>query len=116
MSDTSEWSPDEPLGTETFEQGDEDLDETSRLDARTIEQIEQDPALEPSMKVDERELEELGAELDDPEEMVTLDGGADDPDGLGEPSARSRSRRADWGGWDLDKPVADDLTSRDTPI
>jgi hypothetical protein len=109
MSDSSEWSPDEPLGTETFEQGDEDLDEASRLDARTIEQVEQDPALEPSMAVDERELEELGAELDDPEEMVMLDGGVDDPDGLGEPSNRSRARLADWGGWDLDKPVTDDL-------
>jgi len=109
MSDSSEWSPDEPLGTETFEQGDEDLDEASRLDARTIEQVEQDPALEPSMAVDERELEELGAELDDPEEMVMLDGGVDDPDGLGEPSSRSRARLADWGGWDLDKPVTDDL-------
>lgn len=107
MTDTGEWSPDEPLGIETFEQGDEDFDEASRLGVLTLEQIEQDPSLEPSMKVDERELEELGAEFDDPEQMVMLQGGVDDPDGLGEPSGQSRARRADSGGWDLDQPPVD---------
>src|ERR1019366_4229116 len=46
MSDSSEGSPEEPLGTETFEQGDEALDEASRLDARTIERVGQDRALD----------------------------------------------------------------------
>ena len=27
MTETGDWSPDEPLGTETFEQGDEAVDE-----------------------------------------------------------------------------------------
>jgi hypothetical protein len=32
MNQKDSWSPDEPLGTETFEQGDEALDEASRID------------------------------------------------------------------------------------
>ena len=39
------------------------------------------------------------------EELVTLEGGMDDPDGLGEPSSRARSRSEDDEGWDLDAPV-----------
>ena len=45
------------------------------------------------------------AELNDPEDLVTLDGGMDDPDGLGEPTRRTRSRHEDEGGWDLDAPA-----------
>jgi hypothetical protein len=45
------------------------------------------------------------AELNDPEDLVTLDGGMDDPDGLGELTGRTRSRREDEGGWDLDAPA-----------
>jgi hypothetical protein len=56
--------------------------------------------------VDERELEEVGAELDDPENLVILDGGIDDPDGLGEPSRRARSRHEDTEVWDLDARLA----------
>ena len=108
MSPNDDWSPDEPLGTEAFEQGDEALDEDTRIDANLIEEVEGDPSLDPTLQVDERELEEAGAELDDPEDLVTLDGDMDDPDGLGEPSRRSRSRRGDAGGWDLDAPVAGD--------
>lgn len=83
MSSNDEWSPDEPLGTEVFEQGDEALDEESRLDPDLIEELELDPSLDPALLVDERELEEVGAQLDDPEKMATLDGGIDDPDGIG---------------------------------
>ncbi len=108
MSENDDWSPDEPLGTEAFEQGDEALDEDSRIDSDFTEEVEADPSLEPSLKVDERELEEIGAELDDPEDLVTLDGGIDDPDGLGEPTERARARSQDPDGWDLDAPVADD--------
>lgn len=106
MSQNDEWSPDEPLGTETFEQGDEALDEDSRTDSNFVEEVEEDPSLDPTLQVDERELEESGAEFDDPESLVTLEGGIDDPDGLGEPSSRTRSRSADKGGWDLDASLA----------
>jgi hypothetical protein len=105
MSQNDDWSPDEPLGTEAFEQGDEALDEDSRIDPGLIEDVERDPSLDRTLRMDERELEETGAELDDPEALVTLEGGMDDPDGLGEPSSRARSRREDNEGWDLDEPV-----------
>ena len=100
MSNTGDWSPDQPLGTETFEQGDEARDEGSRFDPDFTERVEDDPTLDPTLVADRRELEELGAQLDDPEEMVTLDGGMDDPDGL-DRSPGSHDRESD-GGWDLD--------------
>lgn len=106
MSHSDDLSPDEPLGTETFEQGDEALDEASRVDPDFLEDLEQDPALDPTLQVDDRELDEAGAEFDDPEKLVTLDGGVDDPDGLGEPTGRARDREGDDEGWDLDAPLA----------
>ena len=106
MSKNDDWSPDEPLGTEAFEQGDEALDESSRTDPNFVEEVEADPTLDPNLQVDERELEETGAALDDPEDLVTLTGGIDDPDGLGEPTNRTRSRQEDKEGWDLDAPLA----------
>ena len=39
------------------------------------------PRWTPALVVDHRELEEVGAELDDPEVLAILDGGIDDPDG-----------------------------------
>ena len=39
MSHDNDWSPDEPLGTESFEQGDEALDESSRTDPEFIEEV-----------------------------------------------------------------------------
>jgi hypothetical protein len=107
MSQSDDRSPDEPLGTETFEQGDEALDEASRVDPDFLEDLEQDPALDPTLQVDDRELDEAGAEFDDPEQLVTLDGGMDDPDGLGERTGRLRDREGDDEGWDLDAPLAD---------
>jgi len=95
-------SPDEPLGTEVFEQGDEARDEASRFDSDFIERVEDDPSLDPTLVADQRELEEVGSELDDPEELVTLSGGMDDPDGLGGPTDRSTARHGDEEGWDLD--------------
>jgi hypothetical protein len=91
---------------EAFEQGDEALDEASRMDPNFIEEIELDPSLDPALQVDERELEEVGAEFDDPEALVILDGGIDDPDGLGEPAPRTLARRESKDGWDLDAPLA----------
>ncbi len=108
MAQNDDWSPDEPPGTEAFEQGDEALDEDSRINPSLIEQIEQDPSLDPTLQVDERELEEAGVELDDPERLVTLDGGMDDPDGLGEPTFRTRRQREAGDGWELDVPLVDD--------
>jgi hypothetical protein len=105
MSQNENWSPDEPLGTEVFEQGDEAFDEDSRIDPELIEDIEWDSSLNRTLQGDEREIEEAGAELDDPEALVTLLGGMDDPDGLGQPSSRARSRREDSEGWDLDTPL-----------
>jgi hypothetical protein len=92
-------------GTETFEQGDDAVDEAARLDPDFEELREIDPSLDPNLQADEREREEAGAELDDPEQIATLDGLIDDPDGLGEPSPHTRARETDTEGWDLDAPV-----------
>jgi hypothetical protein len=100
MSQNDEWSPDEPSGSEPFEQGDEALDDKEQLDPSFLEAVELDPSLEPSLQGDDRELEEAGAELDDPEDLVTLDGGI-------EPSSRDRARAADDEGWDLDADDAE---------
>jgi hypothetical protein len=113
MTPNDDWSPDEPLGSEAFEQGDEAIDDASRLDSNLVEEFEQDPSLDPTLQVDERELEEAGAEFDDPERMVTLDGGIDDPDGLGDLTSSARRRLQGKGGWDLDAPMTDD-TEADT--
>ena len=100
MSQSDEQSPDEPLGTETFEQGDEALDEQDRLDPDFLEALQRDPSLDPSLAADELELEEAGATFDDPEMLATLDGGIDDPDGVGRPRGRTPDERDE--GWDLD--------------
>jgi hypothetical protein len=101
MSQSDDQSPDEPLGTETFEQGDEALDEQLRLDPDFLEDMERDPSLDPTLLADDLELEEAGAKFDDPELMATLDGGIDDPDGVGTPQGSDR-RIGDEEGWDLD--------------
>ncbi|MGO8873606.1 MAG: hypothetical protein ACLQPH_19830 [Acidimicrobiales bacterium] len=104
MSQSDEWSPDEPSGSDPFEQGDEAFDDSSALDPSFIEAVELDPSLDPALQVDNRELEEAGAVLDDPDGLAVLDGGIDDPDGIGEPTPRERARAADDEGWDLDAP------------
>jgi hypothetical protein len=104
MSQSDEFSPDQPLGTETFEQGDEAADEDSRIDPDFLEEVEQDPSLNPTLQVDEREMEEAGVEFDDPERLASLDGGMDDPDGIGAPTGPSDAAGEDEG-WDLDAPV-----------
>ena len=102
MSQNDEWSPDQPSGSDPFEQGDEALDEKAQLDPGFLEAVELDPSLDPTLQADQRELEEAGAELDDPEAMATLDGGIDDPDGVGGPTASSGE---DDEGWNLDAPI-----------
>jgi hypothetical protein len=111
MTPNDEWSPDEPLGTETFEQGDEATDDASRLHPHLVEDIEQDPSINPTLQVDDRELEEAGAELDDPERMVTLEGGMDDPDGIAGSTAEPRERTENEDGWGLDAPLVDENES-----
>jgi len=106
MSGRDDWSPDEALGTETFEQGDEALDEAARIDPEIADDVLTDPSLDPTLKVDERELEEVGAVFDDPEVEATLQGMIDDPDGSGGPSSRERARQEDSEGWDLNEPLA----------
>jgi hypothetical protein len=97
MSQNDDWSPDQPVGTETFEQGDEALDDRIQLDPDFLESVELDPSLDPALQVDDRELEEAGVALDDPQTLATLDGGIDDPDDSG-PVARGTT---DDDGWDL---------------
>jgi hypothetical protein len=95
-----EWSFDEALGAEAFEQGDEAFDEVTGIDPDALEAIENDPSLDPALQLDELELEEIGAELDDPEKIVTLEGGSDDPDGL--PGPLRHVRVPEEEGWGLD--------------
>ena len=80
-------------GSEIFEQGDDAIDESSRLDPDFEEELELDPSLDPRLQLDERELEEIGSELDD-------------PDGLGGPAPAAREREEDAEGWDLDAPLS----------
>jgi hypothetical protein len=110
MSTGDEWSPDEPLGTEAYRQGDVAEDEAERTEPGFLEALETDPSLDPNLVPDERELEELGAQFDDPELEVTLRGGMDDPDGLDRPPDR---RRVDDDGWDLNAPLAPDASDED---
>jgi hypothetical protein len=105
MSQNDEWSPDQPSGSDPFEQGDEALDDKTQLDPAFLEAVELDPSLDPTLQADERELEEAGVELDDPEAMATLDGGIDDPDGVGGSVGRSDDDGSEEG-WDLDAPIA----------
>ena len=91
MSGNDAWSPDEPSGTEAFEQGDEALDDDATLDASGVEIVEQDPSLDPTLLVDELELGEAGALLDD-------------PDGTG--PRRQAQRGEEDAGWDLDAPLS----------
>ena len=43
MGNGDDWSPDEPLGTETFEQGDDARDESSRVDPTFDEAVDVTP-------------------------------------------------------------------------
>ncbi len=101
MSHEADWSPDEPLGTEVFDAWDEALDAADAADPEGLERSEGERSLDRQLFVDEVELDEAGARLDDPERIVVLAGGADDPDGLDGPPAPARPRPGDEG-WDLD--------------
>ena len=108
MSRTSDWSPDEPLDTEKFEQRDEAIDEYESLDPDGRSPLAGQLSEESVSMVDERELEEAGFEFDDPEQIATLEGGIDDPDGLGGPARTAELRSRDTEGWELDPDDDDD--------
>jgi hypothetical protein len=112
MSQNDEWSPDQPSGSDPFEQGDEAFDDKTGLDPGFLEAVELDPSLDPTLQADQRELEEADSQLDDPETMATLDGGIDDPDGVGRPTATKGD--SDEEGWDLDAPITSGDTDTDT--
>ncbi len=104
-----DWSPDEPLETEVFDAWDEALDAEDLADPEGLERSEGERSLDRQLFVDEAELDEAGARLDDPERIVVLDGGADDPDGLDTAPEPAGPRPGDEG-WDLDAgedPVTD---------
>jgi hypothetical protein len=95
-------------GAEAFEQGDEAFAEATRLDPGFLEAVELDPSIDPELEVDDKELEEAGARLDDPEAIATLSIGIDDPDGVGGPTDRKTERLEDEEGWALDTPLTKD--------
>jgi hypothetical protein len=100
VSESADWSPDEASETETYEPWDEALDEQDELAPDGTGNPEGERSLDRQLTVDDAELDELGARLDDPEQLALLDGGIDDPDGGG---AEARRGRQDDGGWDLDQ-------------
>jgi hypothetical protein len=102
MPEISEEPPDE---NEAFANLDESLDDVDALGAESGGGPEGTRDLDTDLIVDRAELEEAGADLDDPESMSLLDGGMDDPDGTGAP----RGERADddEAGWDVDPVTAD---------
>ena len=97
MSDS--WSPDESPENEAYEAWDEALDEEDELQPDAPGDPEGERALDRQLVVDEEELSEIGAELDDPEQLAVLEGGIDDPDGIG---PERSSQPTDDAGWDLD--------------
>jgi hypothetical protein len=97
MTDIPEEPPEE---TETFENLDEALDDEDEVGGGSGVRHEGARDLDTDLTVDEAELEEVGANLDDPEQMSILDGGIDDPDGSG--PARHSRRDDETDGWDLD--------------
>lgn len=92
-------SPDEDLGTEVFEQADEARGERESLSPGFEERSASDPSMDPALELDEREVQEVGAEWDDPEKMAIVGMGADDPDGVGWQPKQSDVEAQEW---DLD--------------
>lgn len=83
------------------------MSEPTHLDPGFVEATLDDPAIDPEIDLDHKELEEIGAVLDDPEAITTLAGGMDDPDGLDGPPDEARARTADAGGWTLDADLVE---------
>jgi hypothetical protein len=102
MSGRDEWSPDEALGSEAVEPWDEALDAEDELDPGAPVGAEGERSLDRQLVVDQAELDEAGASLDDPEDLAVLDGGFDDPDGVGRVGMSGKGARPEDEGWDLD--------------
>lgn len=94
MSDILEEPPDE---NEAFESLDEALDEQDALRGFSGGP-EGERDLDTDIVVDERALEEIGADLEDPDRVALLDGAMDDPDGSGPPA---RSLGGSGENWDV---------------
>ena len=84
-----------PDDNEAYANLDESLDDEDGLRPGRGPEGQRD--LDSEIVVDREELEEAGAQLDDPERLSILDGGFDDPDGSGPPAADD-----DEAGWDVD--------------
>jgi hypothetical protein len=99
MSGSGDWTPDESLDTETYDSWDEELDDQDVVTPDAAGDPEGERSFDRQLVLDEVEAEEAGIALDDPERLAVLDGGIDDPDGVGSPEQRARP---DDEGWDLD--------------
>lgn len=91
--DIPEEPPDE---NEAFANLDESLDDEDAYGSAFGPGPEGERDLDIDLAVDQMELEEAGASLDDPERVSLLEGGMDDPDGTGPPDVDPES------GWDID--------------
>jgi hypothetical protein len=100
MENGPDWSPDEPLGTESFEAWDEALDAEDESTPGSSESPEGERSLDTQLFVDEAEVEEANVGLDDPELLAVLPDGADDPDGAG--ARPTPVERPGDVGWELD--------------
>ncbi|HLH99544.1 MAG TPA: hypothetical protein VKV06_02080 [Acidimicrobiales bacterium] len=93
---TDEIYDEPPDENEAYENLDESLDDEDLHGAGP----EGGRDVDSDLVADQTELEESGAELDDPEQMSILDGGMDDPDGSGPPPHRAGDEPE--AGWDVD--------------
>ncbi|HTW08325.1 MAG TPA: hypothetical protein VME46_12490 [Acidimicrobiales bacterium] len=98
MTEIFEEPPDE---NEAYESFDEALDDDD-LQRGYSGGPEGQRDLDTELVVDEAELDEAGARLDDPEQEALLDGDMDDPDGIGGPH---EPRPTGDEGWDV-SPLA----------
>jgi hypothetical protein len=92
--DTPDDPPDE---NEAFASLDESLDDEDAYGGAFRPGPEGERDLDGELTVDQAELEEAGANFDDPERLSILDGGMDDPDGTGPAPERDAED-----GWDVD--------------
>jgi hypothetical protein len=112
MSGTGDWTPDESLDTEAYGSWDEELDEQDAVTPNASGDPEGERSLDRQLVVDEAEAEEAGIELDEPERLAVLDGGIDDPDGVGDPERRARPEDEGWG-LDAEERLADQQLTAD---
>ncbi len=93
-TDTPDEAPDD---NETFANLDESLDDEDAYGSAFRLGPEGERDIDDDLTVDQEELEEAGANFDDPERLALIDGGMDDPDGAGPAPVRDPER-----GWDVD--------------